>query len=90
MGADPRRNPRQPRVSHETSDVPEWTMSIGWSLLGVWRGYIGRGFWGGRRRLGGRASEVAVLDCTGILNRSVRQVETESSAEATSGGISCL
>ena len=65
-------------------------MSIGWSLLGVWREYIGGEFLGGRRRLGGRVFEVAVLDRTGILNRSVRQVETKSSAEATSGGISCL
>lgn len=90
MDGDPRRNPRQPRASRETGGVPERTMLIGWSLLGVWRGYIGREFLGGRRRLGGKAFEVVVLDRTGILNRNVRQVETKSSAKATSDGISCL
>ena len=61
---------------------------MGWWPPGVWRGCTDEGFWQGWKRSGGRAVGVVVLDHTGILNRSVRLVERENSAEATSGGIS--
>lgn len=90
VGVNPHRNPRQPRASREASDVPKWLMWTGWPPPGVWRGYTGGGSWRGRKRLGGRVFGIVALDWIEILNRSVRLVERESSAEATSGGISCL
>ena len=90
VDANPQRNPRQPRVSHETSDVPKWTMSTGWSPTGVWRGCIGGGFWRVRKRLGGRVFGIVALDWIGILNRNVRLVEIENSVVVTLDGRSCL